>query len=131
MSKHTVTIACPACQQPLEANVTIIEDEEGDSSIPNGTHRFLTVDDYAIDWKHHHVMLVAASAQNDDVIVPLIPCDDQLAEPVTETTQWGDRYDTWPLMDTLLDRLLDWGAKAEREQEPSEVDDMSMSNFDR
>lgn len=117
MSKHDITVTCPACQQPLEADVTIIEDEEGDSGVINGTHRFLTLDDYDIDWSRHHVNIVAAAALDDSIHVPLIPCDKQFDTPVSETNQWGGRYDTWPLMDKLFDCLCEAGIKARHDDD--------------
>lgn len=57
MSYH-VTVTCPACGQPLEAEVDMIEETEGDSTIPYGTHTYLALNDYTIDWQAHHAALL-------------------------------------------------------------------------
>lgn len=119
--KADVTITCPACQQPLKATVDIIEDVEGDSSVPNGTHRFYSLQDYTIDWTAHNVALLEAAAHNDDMRVPLIGCELVVKTPKIETYQIA-LYDgrgtrahevvTHPLEDKLTDMLSDAGMDA-------------------
>lgn len=118
-----VQIECPVCKQPLEADVTIINDSEGDGL---WEHHFQALDDYTIDWKAHHETVMAL----DDDDGPNIKymrlgnhtCEQLVEEPTIETvTLWnGQTYEreTRPLDDKLIERLAEAGIKAYADWEP-------------
>lgn len=96
-----ITVTCPVCNEPLDVDVTVVSDSDGDGIY---TRHFLSLESYDIDWSGH------------------VGCEEALTIVSPLHTMVNDALPSFPMLDKLDDDINAAALKAASEYDGPEVD---------